>query len=369
MRAMSLRSKTHAVPAVVAAGLSVVGVGLVSDGMVMADATSVTDTINVTVQPSCTFNSGTSDKNYAGSAVNGAEVNNFNDDGEHVFNLFCNNNSGFTVSARAYNLVDANVQSANIAYTDNYTPSGENSLWTAGIVSSPASLAVRNVVPAGEGGVIIQSDTNTPAAGVSFTAAYRAYVGSATPAGTYTGTIVYTLAPTGSTNSGSNSQQNANQNNSNSGTGGNEEPTSQEPGSTTGGSEQGNQGTGGSNTDTPANTDSTPKTASLMTTNNDYSTHNTYNTTNYSGGSSATPVVSSPAPALAATSEDGKEVANNNEDGSNDSYEKPLGVTTTKSSDKSSSGLDPVPIVVAGMLATAGLAGVALVKSGNKEEN
>ena len=149
MKKTSSQGKARIAPAGVAAVLGMAGMGLVSNGVVVADTTSVTDTISVTVQPSCTFNS-VEDKTYIGSAANGTEVENFNDSGVHEFNLFCNDNNGFVVTATPYDLEATGISDV-IAYTDNYTHTGVNSMWTAAIASEATGVTVVPVVPIGGG--------------------------------------------------------------------------------------------------------------------------------------------------------------------------------------------------------------------------
>ena len=240
MKKNGSQGKARIAPVGVAAVLGMAGMGLVSGGVVAADTTSVTDTINVTVQPSCTFNS-VEDKTYTGSAANGTEVGNFNDSGVHEFNLFCNDNNGFIVTATPYDLEATGVEDV-IAYTDNYNPSGANSIWSAAIESEATGVTVVPVVPIG-GGTILSSDTSTATAGVDFSATYSAYVGTATPAGTYTGTIVYTLTAAGTSN---NVSGGGNDNSGNGETGGSGENGGQASGGgETGGSETGGGETGG----------------------------------------------------------------------------------------------------------------------------
>ena len=384
MRETNSQGKACVVPLAVAAGLGIAGMGLVSDGIVAADTTSVTDTINVTVQPSCTFNS-VEDKTYIGSAANGAEVNNFNDSGIHEFNLFCNDNNGFIVTATPYNLEATGIEDV-ISYTDNYTHTGVDSMWTAEIASEATGVTVASPVPVG-GGTIVSSGSSTSAAGVDFTATYKAYVGTATPAGTYTGTIVYTLTASGTSNGGNNSGSG---NGGESGTGDNG-GTNGESGTnsgnettenTEGNGDSGNSGAGGSGSGTgsgDANSggssdapEITPNNAPLASSNtyNTYSTTNTYNTTNYTGGGTGTTGTQ------VATSGNMNDTTNNATNGdsegdssTNSGYEKPLGVTTTStSSSDENSGVDFMPLVVAGaIVATGGVAAVALARS-NKEE-
>ena len=388
MKETGLRSRTYVVPVVVAAGLGMAGMGLLSDGVVKADTTSATDTINVTVQPSCTFTN-VSDETYAGSAANGTQVNNFNDNGQHVFNLFCNDHNGFEVSATAYDLEATGVEDV-IAYTDNYTHTGVNSMWTAGITSSSTGVTVVPIVPVG-GGTIFSSDTNTSAAGVSFTATYSAYVGTATPAGTYTGTIVYTLTASGTSNSNSGSggsgtgdnsgsQQDNNGGGDNSGANSGNEETGTGDNSGTG---AGDNSGSGSNPDAnsgsgsnPSNANSTPSNtnAAPLSMNSFYNTYNTSNTTNtyntnYSGGSSAPAATSGQTATIDTNDTTGNDTTNSNNSGAGDSYEQPLGVmSTTSSSSDSNTGMDPMPIVAAGALTMAGVAAIALARSSKKEE-
>lgn len=384
MREMSSHSKVHVVPVAIAASLGVVGMGLLSDGVVKAADTR--DTVNVTVSPSCTFNSDNAEnlnKRFAGSAANGTEVNDFNDSGVHEFNLFCNDNNGFVVSAKAYDLTATGIDDV-ISYTDDYTHTGENSMWTAEISATPASLVENSPVPMGNGGTIISSDSNTSADGVTFTATYKAYVGSATPAGTYNGRIEYTLTASGTSNSGSGSQSGSGSEsgseNGNEETGNGEESGSGEGSGNeeTGNGESGGSGSGtqnpdsGQSTSEPASTSNTPAAEPQTTTlNNTYATYNTYNTTNYpSGGSAATtPVRTVSTPTVSAGTDDEVATTSGSSSSTTDNYESPLGVTsTTKAASKDSGAFDPAPILVAGILAASGVATLALIKSKEREE-
>lgn len=368
MKETNSQGKSCVMPAALIAGLGMAGMGLVSSGVVVADTTSVTDTINVTVQPSCTFNS-VQDKTYVGSAANGTEVDNFNESGVHEFNIFCNDHNGFIVTATPYDL-EADGITDVIAYTDDYTHTGVNSMWTAVIASDNPALSVTSSVPIG-GGTIATSDTSTVTAGVDFTATYKAYVGTETPAGTYTGRIEYTLTAASTSNGGT----------SNSGNGGQNDDSGQNENGGEGGS--GTGGTGGSeNPDNTNSANNTPSNAPVNLTNtyNTYNTTNSYSTTNYSGGitgAASTPALASTQGSTSGTtsgttsgnsgSTTGSKSGSSNTDASS-SHEQPLGVTNTTSSQNQDSGFDPMPIVAAGALAVAGVAAVALARSGKKEE-
>lgn len=359
MKETDLRGKACAVA--VAAGLGVAGVGLVSDGVVMADAATVMDTINVTVQPSCTFR-GVENKTYVGSAVNGTEVNNFNDSGVHEFNLFCNNNNGYIVTAMPYDLEMTGIDDV-IAYTDNYTHTGVNSMWTAAIATETADVTAISPVPIG-GGTIISSDSSTTAAGASFTATYKAYVGSETPAGTYMGTIVYTLTASGaSTDSGNNSSENTNSGNET--TDHDETDNSEQGGSDANNSGPEDTNPGNTNSGEVNNTQNAPSPV-LNNTYNTYNTTNAYNTSNYpSSGAGVSLAMNTQGATNAGDSND----LDNNSSKTDTSYEKPLGVITSTTSSNKESGIDLMSVAVAaGVLAVAGVAVVVLAKDKKEEE-
>ena len=371
MKKTNSQGKARIAPVGVAAVLGMAGMGLVSGGVVAADTTSVTDAISVGVLPSCTFNS-IEGETYTGSAANGTEVDNFNDSGVHEFNVFCNDYNGYIVTATPYDLEATGISDV-IAYTDNYTHTGINSMWTAAIASETEGVTVVPVVPIG-GGTIISSNSGTTAGGATFTATYSAYVGSQTPAGTYEGTIVYTLTAAGTS---SNVSGGGNDNSDNGETGDSGENGGQASGGgETGGGDNSSTDSGNDVTDnsgsgdTPSNSPQSAAPKALNNTYNSYSTTNTYNTTNYSGGSGAS------TPALAST----QGVTNGDSDGddseASNSYEKPLGVTTktdmpssSSSSSNEGSGVDPLPLIAAGAaLAVAGVTAVAVAKSDKKEE-
>ena len=361
MKKNGSQGKARIAPVGAAAVLGMTGMGLVSGGVVAADTASVVDTISVTVQSNCTFKN-VEDKTYIGSAANGTEVGNFNDSGVHEFNLFCNDNNGFIVTATPYDLEASGIEDV-IAYTDNYNPSGVNSIWSAAIASEATGVTVVPVVPIG-GGTILSSDTSTAAEGVDFSATYSAYVGTATTAGTYTGRIEYTLTASGTSSNIDNGNNGGNEN-----SGGNENDNNGGNSGTNSGNEvtentNNNSGNSGSGTNGTKN-------ASPLAMN---STYNTYNTTNYSGGSAGTPVAVNGSTNGAAG--EGSDSEGDAEAGN--SYEKPLGVTTGAtdatdttgaSSSSEDSSVDWMPMVAVGAaLAVAGVAAVAMSKSEKDEE-
>ena len=154
-----------------------------------------TDTIEVTVNSSCTFTSGAGTGTYSASGNNGASVSPTISGGnnEHSFTVFCNNNKGYKVSAAASALSQSGVTD-NFAYAASL-PSGTAGAWNAAISQATGgSLTIEQLPSGGAATDIVTLGEASAAGGESFKAAYTAYIGSDTPAGTYTGTIAYTLS-------------------------------------------------------------------------------------------------------------------------------------------------------------------------------
>ena len=167
-------------------------------GVFADDIKNIEDTITVSIDPTCSFgtNSGAasaSNESYSATVLNGAEAA-FNDSGVHNFYVVCNDTEGYTVSATPTaltGLLPATGTKNSIPYTTTYSASGTAGMWTATVASSDShNPTVVTPVPAA-GGVIV---TDGKTAGTAFAVTYKAYVGTETPADTYTGTMTYVLA-------------------------------------------------------------------------------------------------------------------------------------------------------------------------------
>ena len=166
--------------------------------MPVAGVFAVTDTIKVTVNDSCSFNSTTpgSGAEYAASGANGADVNPSNSSSNvHSFTVFCNKKSGYTVTATATKLSGA-ISGNTDSFAYKATLDSDAS-WNAAITGSTGATASQ-LTPGQDGGAtgtIITGTGPTASAGQSFTAAYTAHIGATTAADVYTGTIEYTVVP------------------------------------------------------------------------------------------------------------------------------------------------------------------------------
>ena len=190
------------------AGAGAVALAALPVAGVFAADTSVTDTIQITVNSACTITEGSTtdgldnkDTTYADTVANGAETTfSGTHTGNHVFHVSCNAPGGWSFSANPSNLAGytdsgkgtSNNDSINFVASGSYVSTGAAGDWTA-TITAPAGITVTQPATAGSANTII-SETNAQASNVEITAAYKAYVGTETSAGFYEGTIAYTLA-------------------------------------------------------------------------------------------------------------------------------------------------------------------------------
>lgn len=189
-----------AASSVALAAMPVVGVFALDN-----DDLDVVDTIKVTVDSSCTFRAsgdGTLDGTYTAHGANGATVQPSVSGGTnvHTFNVFCNNNKGYTVTASAQALL--NIDSATPAIADTFAYKNDlsglttTSGWHAQFAASTDDVTAAQLPDAGTGTIITRSNSTTATAGDAWTATYTAKIGSETKAGNYQGTITYNLVAT-----------------------------------------------------------------------------------------------------------------------------------------------------------------------------
>ena len=184
------------------AGASVValaGAAMPIVGVFAEDDRTVQDTISVQVLPQCTFSAGGDNVTYSASGTNTtgnvSPVNNSSN--VHSFTVFCNNNAGYTVKAEATALSQSGVTDV-FAYVATL-PTSTDGAWHAQFAADSGNtntLTINQLPAGGAETTIVTSGQASAAAGEVFTATYTAYIGTETPAGTYSGTIDYTLAPT-----------------------------------------------------------------------------------------------------------------------------------------------------------------------------
>lgn len=161
-------------------------------GVFAAANQEATDTIQVTVDASCTFTAGSGTATYTASGTNqsGQVSPSLSSSNVHNFTVFCNDKDGYKVTAVATALTQDGVTD-NFAYVATLPSSGADGAWHAQI----AGTGLKNQLPDdGASTTIIERTEASGASGESFTSTYTAWIGTETPAGTYEGTIGYTLA-------------------------------------------------------------------------------------------------------------------------------------------------------------------------------
>ena len=178
------------------AGIAALGLAVVPfAGVFAADPTvSVTDTVKVTVNEACTFNTGGASLTPSVTVDAGNETT-FSD-AKHEFTIKCNSKS-YTVTAAASDLTyqisgseTAPTAHNKFSYTNAYAKGGVDGVWTTTLTGGDTGAAIKTASSTIKSGDATVSD--------SFSVAYKAYAGTEQTKGTYQGTVTYTL--TGSNN-------------------------------------------------------------------------------------------------------------------------------------------------------------------------
>lgn len=192
----------------------------------------VEDTIQVTVNATCTFrgelnvtpagdggttSDGTTDtagNTYSASGTIGEIVSpQYSSSDTHSFTTFCNDNEGYTVSAAATALswVSGDAGSTDSGDTFAYTnatlanstsgATGISGKWHATIATSDSAaegqdpaMTIAQVADGGSSTDIVTMTDASDTDGETWSAQYKAYIGTETATGTYSGTITYTLS-------------------------------------------------------------------------------------------------------------------------------------------------------------------------------
>ncbi len=183
--------------------------------------TSIVDTLQVTVESSCTFKVDnttdgmyTKDTLYSDANVAGGSQADFSatHSGSHDFEFTCNDTDGFTITALPTNLTSWNTTTSAagtgdgvISFTEYSVYSGNTGItggterdgkWTAHVTTTDTDAGMTIAQPSSINSqspttIVTKSDALGQA---TFNVEYKVYAGTSTPADTYRGTITYTLA-------------------------------------------------------------------------------------------------------------------------------------------------------------------------------
>ncbi len=187
------------------AGIAALGLAVVPFAGVFADIRTMTDTINVTVNPECTFSKASdsdtpSAHGYSKTLAANSEVTTV---GTTTMVVKCNDATGYKVSVNSDDKKPGDLVGPAKSGTGNETipfatgaltkgTAGWNAATTATTVSGTTKTETAYL---SAGATVLSSNTMTPAAGDTATIKYDVATSTNQAAGTYTGSITYTLTP------------------------------------------------------------------------------------------------------------------------------------------------------------------------------
>lgn len=174
-----------------------------------ADTPTRTDTLNVTVNESCTVNNvdaetGTLElANTYDATVNSGAVAAFSRRDNAVeakFTIFCNYATGYKIVANSSTLDGADTENAGVKIYGGTAIDGDTSFWgakveTTGNLTSDAAGSGDNDVTniSGTNVKVAHNNAGSAAAGDTFSVSYKVGAARALKAGRYTGQVAYTL--------------------------------------------------------------------------------------------------------------------------------------------------------------------------------
>ena len=175
-------------------GASVVISALPVAGVFAATGTTVTDTVQVTINSSCLITSGQLANTYSATMTNGQLKSDF---GSTSMSIACNDAGGWHVTAvgSGADATDKTVMNATGAGTDIVTgtaTSGTTSNWAMKVTGSTATgFTTFSAVP---GSATDVAKSTVATSGSEIVTTYQVFISATQQADTYTGQVTYTLA-------------------------------------------------------------------------------------------------------------------------------------------------------------------------------
>lgn len=190
----------------IATGVASLAVAAMPVVGVFADVTGSTDTLEIKVNPTCSFTTGnqgetTAAQTFTDTVLNGQKAAfkvGENAKSTHKFNVVCNDNDGWKVTAAGNDLSGAagnNHRITMVAGAVYAAGSGQAEGQWSGALSGTGVIS-GGYIPLPTEGVaapVIATESASTASS-AFTVTYDAYVGTQTAADTYTGTVTYSLS-------------------------------------------------------------------------------------------------------------------------------------------------------------------------------
>ena len=182
--------------ALIAGAASVALAAMPVVGVFAATPVEVVDNLQLTINESCTFSTGSTGLNLV-DTINAGATTTWSD-ASHQFIINCNSEN-YAVTAVSTDLVKTGAVGThgtigyvtNASYTSTATAAtADDGVWSAFLTSGDTDAAISKTSSTIKSGTSTTTDT--------FTVTYKAYAGKAQEKGTYNGTVTYTLTGTNS---------------------------------------------------------------------------------------------------------------------------------------------------------------------------
>ncbi len=177
------------VASVALAAMPVVGVFAVQ----APDPDAFTDTIEITVEGSCTWSRSTGDGTYEATIAAGGTNNNV---GTSTFTSSCNNGTGYTVTGDFTSLAHTTGDGTPITFSDENIAanSGTWNAYRSGVTGGVTHTDYSAAANLTDDGIVYKTTGADTATASSFTVVYKVATHAIQSQGLYRGTATYTLA-------------------------------------------------------------------------------------------------------------------------------------------------------------------------------
>ena len=170
------------------------------------DVTTSTDTLEIKVEPTCSFTTGNQGETQASQTFTDTVLNGkkaaFKVSGNaktaHKFNVVCNDNDGWKVTAAGQDLSGTGTNAHKISMVAAAVPAADSGAtegqWSGAVSGAGAISGGFIPLPTEQTANPVIATESASTDSSTFTVTYDAYVGTETAADTYTGTVSYSLS-------------------------------------------------------------------------------------------------------------------------------------------------------------------------------
>lgn len=170
------------------------------------DVTSSTDTLEIKVDPTCSFTTGnqgetTASQTFTDTVLNGKKAAfkvSGNAKSTHKFNVVCNDNDGWKVTAAGQDLSGTGTNAHKITMVAAAVPAADSGTtegqWSGALSGTGVISGGYIPLPTEQVAAPVIATESASTDSSAFTVTYDAYVGTETAADTYTGQVSYSLS-------------------------------------------------------------------------------------------------------------------------------------------------------------------------------